>query len=115
MEGQSKVISECGGAGDSASARDQYQGEALLAWQFDILPALRIIFQTVYPVRRSVVLGDTPMIERSDRTMTQAYCVKCRKKVEIKSPKQVTLKNKRPATSGTCPVCGTKVFRLGKA
>ena len=86
-----------------------------MAWQFDILPALRIIFHTVYPVRRSVVLGDTPVIEGGDWTMAQAYCVKCRKKVEIKSPKQVTLKNKRPATSGTCPVCGTKVFRLGKA
>jgi predicted RNA-binding Zn-ribbon protein involved in translation (DUF1610 family) len=25
------------------------------------------------------------------------------------------LKNKRPAVSGTCPNCGTKVFRIGKA
>ena len=47
--------------------------------------------------------------------MAQAYCVKCRKKVEIRNPKQVTLKNKRPAVSGTCPNCGTKVFRIGKA
>jgi RNase P subunit RPR2 len=47
--------------------------------------------------------------------MAQAYCVKCRKKVEIKNPRQVTLKNKRPATQGTCPICGTKVFRIGRA
>ena len=47
--------------------------------------------------------------------MTQAYCMKCRKKVDIKSPLKVTLKNNRPATSGTCPKCGTKVFRIGKA
>jgi RNase P subunit RPR2 len=46
--------------------------------------------------------------------MPQAYCVKCRKKVEIRGAKQVILKNKRPATSGTCPSCGTKVFRIGK-
>ncbi len=46
--------------------------------------------------------------------MPQAYCVKCRKKVEIRGAKQVTLKNKRPAISGTCPSCGTKVFRIGK-
>jgi len=45
----------------------------------------------------------------------QAYCVKCRKKVEIKDPKQITMKNGRPATQGSCPVCGTKVFRIGKA
>jgi len=47
--------------------------------------------------------------------MPQAYCMKCRKKVEIKNPAKVTLKNKRPATSGVCPVCGTKVFRIGKS
>ena len=47
--------------------------------------------------------------------MAQAYCMKCRKKVEIKNPNKVVLKNKLPATSGTCPVCGNKVFRIGKA
>jgi len=47
-------------------------------------------------------------------TMNQAYCMKCRKKVEMSNPKQVTMKNGRPATQGTCPVCGTKVFRIGK-
>jgi len=41
--------------------------------------------------------------------------MKCRGKVEIKNPKAIVMKNKRPATSGTCPKCGTKVFRIGKA
>ncbi|UCD07539.1 MAG: hypothetical protein JSW41_01020 [Candidatus Aenigmatarchaeota archaeon] len=45
--------------------------------------------------------------------MVTAYCVKCKKKVEIKNPQKVTLKNKNPATKGTCPDCGTKVFRIG--
>ena len=45
----------------------------------------------------------------------QAYCVKCRKKVEVKNPKSITMKNKRPATQGECPSCGTKVFRIGKS
>jgi hypothetical protein len=40
--------------------------------------------------------------------------MKCRKKVEMRNPKAVTLKNGRPATQGTCPSCGTKVFRIGK-
>lgn len=44
----------------------------------------------------------------------QAYCMKCRKKVEIQNAKAVTLKNGRPATQGSCPVCGTKVFRIGR-
>jgi RNase P subunit RPR2 len=47
--------------------------------------------------------------------MAQAYCFKCRKKVEIKDAKNVTLKNGRPAVSGTCLTCGTKVFRIGKS
>ncbi len=45
--------------------------------------------------------------------MVQAYCVKCRKKVEMKSPKKITMKNGRKAWQGTCPNCGTKVFRIG--
>jgi len=45
--------------------------------------------------------------------MTEAYCMKCRKKVEIKNPEKTTMKNGRPATKGTCPVCGTKVFKIG--
>ncbi len=32
----------------------------------------------------------------------------------MKNPKEVTLKNGRPAMSGICPECGTKVFRIGK-
>ena len=46
--------------------------------------------------------------------MVQAYCFKCRAKREIKNAEQVILKNKRPAIKGVCPVCGTKVFRIGK-
>jgi len=45
----------------------------------------------------------------------QAYCVKCRKKVEIQNPEQVTMKNGKPATRGKCPICGTGVYRIGSA
>jgi hypothetical protein len=45
----------------------------------------------------------------------EAYCFKCRTKREISNPQATTLKNGRPATQGTCPTCGTKVFRIGKA
>lgn len=44
----------------------------------------------------------------------QGYCVKCRDRREIDNAKQVTLKNGRPATEGTCPICGTRMFRIGK-
>jgi hypothetical protein len=46
--------------------------------------------------------------------MATSYCVKCRQKREIRNPKQVTLKNGRLAVQGVCPVCRTKVFRMGK-
>ena len=48
----------------------------------------------------------------SATTATEAYCVKCREKREIKNPEEVTMKNGRNAVQGTCPVCGTKLFRM---
>jgi hypothetical protein len=44
----------------------------------------------------------------------QAYCMKCRKKREMKNPKAITMSNGTPATQGVCPVCGTKMFRIGR-
>ena len=45
--------------------------------------------------------------------MAEAYCVKCKAKREVKNPQNITMKNGKPAQSGLCPVCGTKVFRIG--
>jgi RNase P subunit RPR2 len=47
--------------------------------------------------------------------MATAYCLKCRAKREMRNPQRVTLKNGRPATKGTCPTCGTPMYRIGKA
>jgi Zn finger protein HypA/HybF involved in hydrogenase expression len=43
----------------------------------------------------------------------EAYCLKCRTKREMQGEKQITMKNGKPATQGTCPVCGTKMFKIG--
>jgi hypothetical protein len=45
--------------------------------------------------------------------MAMAYCVKDKMKVEVMNPKMVTMKNGKQALSGTCPKCGTKVFKIG--
>ena len=45
----------------------------------------------------------------------EAYCMKCKAKKEMKSPNAVTMKNGKPATQGVCPVCKTKMFRIGAA
>jgi uncharacterized Zn finger protein (UPF0148 family) len=44
--------------------------------------------------------------------MAMAYCVKDKMKVEVQNP-QITMKNGKKALSGTCPKCGTKVFKIG--
>ena len=44
----------------------------------------------------------------------QAYCLKCRTMREMSNAKQVTMKNGKPATQGSCPQCSTKMYRIGK-
>ena len=45
--------------------------------------------------------------------LATGYCVKCKATREIKDAQQITMKNGRPATQGVCPVCGTKIFKIG--
>lgn len=47
--------------------------------------------------------------------LATGYCVKCKASREIKDAQAITMKNGRPATQGTCPVCGTKIFKIGAA
>ncbi|HID63730.1 MAG TPA: type I DNA topoisomerase, partial [Anaerolineae bacterium] len=44
----------------------------------------------------------------------EAYCVKCKTKHEMQAPRPVFTGQGRPATQGICPVCGTKMFRMGR-
>ncbi|WP_416210078.1 toprim domain-containing protein, partial [Anaerolinea sp.] len=44
----------------------------------------------------------------------EAYCVKCKTKREIQDPVAEFTATGSPVTRGVCPVCGTKIFRLGK-
>ena len=50
---------------------------------------------------------------KENAQMAEAYCVRDKKKVEIQNPVQITMKNGKPATKGTCPICGNAVFRIG--
>ncbi len=43
-----------------------------------------------------------------------AYCLKCKAKREMRDPQPVFLGGGRPATQGTCSVCGTHLTRLGR-
>lgn len=43
----------------------------------------------------------------------EAYCMKCKRKREMKDAKEVTMKNGKKAMSGSCSACGTKMFKIG--
>lgn len=42
----------------------------------------------------------------------EAYCVKCKKKVEMQDGQENTMKNGRKMMKGKCPDCGTTVCRI---
>ncbi len=42
----------------------------------------------------------------------KAYCMKCKAERVVKDAQIVTTKNGRTAAQGTCPVCGTKMFKF---
>ncbi|MEA3335897.1 MAG: type I DNA topoisomerase [Chloroflexota bacterium] len=43
----------------------------------------------------------------------QAYCVKCKESRTMQDGQAVFMANGRPAARGTCPVCGTGLFKIG--
>jgi DNA topoisomerase-1 len=44
----------------------------------------------------------------------EAYCVRCRQKRPLANPEPIFTKGGTPATAGTCPVCGTRLVRMGR-
>ena len=62
-------------------------------------------------VGRKFTIGLKPT--KKEVIRMKAYCMKCKTKREMKNPVRVTMKNGRKATKGTCPVCSTKMFRIG--
>lgn len=44
----------------------------------------------------------------------QAYCVKCRAKRDMRDPEAVYTRTGTPGSKGSCPECGTTLFRMGQ-
>jgi DNA topoisomerase-1 len=44
----------------------------------------------------------------------EAYCMKCKAKREMNEPQAAFNAKSSPVTIGVCPVCGTKLYRMGK-
>ncbi len=61
--------------------------------------------------RQTFSRGESPAVTAT----SMGYCMKWKAQREMRDPEQVTMKNGRPATQGTCQVCGTKIFKIGAA
>ncbi len=59
---------------------------------------------------------EQPVVEPEavSEPVVEAFCVKCKKKRAMLRPSEVTMKNGRIAVQGTCSVCGTNLFRIGR-
>lgn len=42
----------------------------------------------------------------------EGYCVSCKGKKEIEDAMEITTNNRKRAMKGTCPTCGTGIFRI---
>ena len=76
-------------------------------------------FMTHLSYEREEVAVSYPLRPNPDFTVItkehiEGFCMKCRKKVEIKNPFHVIMKNFRHAVHGICPKCGTKIVKFGK-
>jgi pimeloyl-ACP methyl ester carboxylesterase len=74
--------------------------------------------------KRETVVVETmvdSMVDSRDRIdllpdhQPEAYCVRCRQKRTMHDPRKIVTKNGRSALEGTCPVCGTRLFRFTKS
>ena len=46
--------------------------------------------------------------------MVDGWCMKCKKKQTIANAKPSKMANGRDCVKGTCPACGTNMFKIGK-
>jgi hypothetical protein len=79
----------------------------------DISQEWRLIFTHLQNKNRLATFIHRSQNAVAGDSMTQAYCVKCKAKREMKDSKNTTMKNGKKAVTGVCPVCGTKMFRIG--
>lgn len=67
-------------------------------------------FTGLHPQGR--IAGPRAWYNKSRMAGVEAYCVKCKQKREMTGAKEVSMGKDRLAMQGTCPVCGTKMFRI---
>ena len=68
-----------------------------------------------YGSRIQLIEGAVEMAKASTAAVTTGYRMKCMTQRTMTGAKPLTMKNGRPATEGSCPECGTKMFKIGAA
>ncbi len=89
---------------------------ALLEWvEAEEKPGIQQREETSSEGERAAPPIETPNVSKSEaeQPTVMAYCVKCRQKRPMNNIHEVTLKNERQAIQGECPICGTKLTRMG--
>ena len=69
-------------------------------------PAKKTASKSAKPAKKAATKKGSPM------GANEGYCVKCKAKRTISNAKTVKMANGRPALKGTCPVCGTGMFKI---
>lgn len=70
---------------------------------------------TVAPTTNSTNVAEQAAGEEAVAAIQEgvtAYCFKCKQKREIQNAQRITTPKGRRAMEGTCPVCGTRLFRF---
>lgn len=74
--------------------------------------------QETLPKDEQIITEKVPAEPKAESLSTEqqpaveAYCVKCKQKRPMLTPQAVVTKNGRNALEGSCPVCGTRLFRF---
>ncbi|HKF39360.1 MAG TPA: alpha/beta fold hydrolase [Ktedonobacteraceae bacterium] len=105
------------GAGNNSSERDVFQTMAHA--RPALIPDAGLAIHEEHPETvvaaiqqwsEEVMADVTPKVQ----TTIEAYCMKCKTKRKVLNPTEVTMKNGRLAVRGTCEVCGTGLYRIGR-
>ncbi len=62
----------------------------------------------------SIMADELDELFEDDEQGIEAYCMTCKQTTPMENPEPIWTRRGAPGTRGTCSVCGTVVFRMGK-
>jgi len=112
--GSSDAPSRAAGKTRSARARKRASIEAQIAEADVLLAKRRAQLESAANRRASLIAKLARLAAReADALGPLAYCLKEKRQVAMIEPTSVQLANGRPAITGTCSSCGSRLMRIG--